>query len=63
VGEKLLNKASTTWRNLPDDEKASAEADLGGLLVAHPTLIKRPVIEHGGQVFIGWREDTQEALL
>lgn len=52
--EALVNRRSTTWRSLPDAEKASAEGDgAAALLIANPTLIKRPVIEEGGKVRIG----------
>jgi len=43
----LLNKRSTTWRQLTDTEKQAAEEDPLPLLMAHPTLIKRPVITDG----------------
>jgi arsenate reductase len=47
----LVNKRSTTWRNLSDTEKqvavAGNDADLMALLLANPTLIKRPVITDG----------------
>jgi len=47
----LVNKRSTTWRNLSGQEKqvagAGNDADLVALLLAHPTLIKRPVITDG----------------
>jgi arsenate reductase len=63
--EKMLNKASTTWRALPDAEKAGvAEAKAIALMTEHPTLIKRPVIERGDtEVYVGWSKDTQAALL
>lgn len=58
-GDRLLNRASTTWRGLSEDEKAqSAEA----LLAAHPPLMKRPVIQHDGVWYLGWKADTQKAL-
>lgn len=63
VGDKLLNKASTTWRNLSETEKADAETSATALLIANPTLIKRPVIETGGHTYVGWRKDTQDAVL
>ena len=63
VGDKLLNKASTTWRNLSEAEKAHAETSAAALLIANPTLIKRPVIETGGQTYVGWRKDTHDAVL
>jgi arsenate reductase-like glutaredoxin family protein len=55
-GEKAINRASTTWRGLSDDEKAG---DPAVLLAAHPTLMKRPVIEADGQWSIGWKADAQ----
>ena len=63
AGDKILNKASTTWRNLSDAEKAGAETDLAALLIANPTLIKRPVIETGSEIFVGWKKDVQAALV
>lgn len=59
-GEKALNKASTTWRGLSEDEKAS---DPLALLKAHPTLMKRPVIQDGDQWTIGWKADAQAVWL
>ncbi|MFA7433049.1 MAG: ArsC/Spx/MgsR family protein [Gemmobacter sp.] len=50
-GEKLINRASTTWRGL--DEAARA-ADPAGLLAQHPTLMKRPVIRSGAGLTLGW---------
>ena len=61
AGARLLNKASTTWRCLSDTEKARANEDLVGLLLAHPALIKRPVIERGDEVFVGWTPQIRTA--
>lgn len=55
-GDAAVNRASTTWRGLHHDEKAS---DPAALLAAHPTLMKRPVIEVDGQWTIGWKADVQ----
>jgi arsenate reductase len=53
--DTLLNKRGTSWRKLPDADKANEdEAHLVALMVANPTLIKRPVIEAGGQVTVGF---------
>ena len=61
VGEDvLINKRSTTWRGLPDEER---ETDPLSLLQAHPTLIKRPVIEAGDDVYVGWTKEVQAAFL
>lgn len=59
-GDGALNRASTTWRALSDAEK---EADAAALLAAHPTLMKRPVIEAEGQWTIGWKADVQAKYL
>jgi arsenate reductase len=59
---KLINTRSTTWRQLDAAERAKAETDPAGLLGANPTLVKRPVIERGDDVFVGWTKDVQYAL-
>ncbi len=59
-GDVAINKASTTWRGLTDEEKS---ADPAQLLAQHPTLMKRPVIDHGGELYLGWKKDVQDALL
>ncbi len=55
--EKLINKRSTTWRNLPDETKENMNEILA-LVVAEeqPTIIKRPVLEMADQVVIGFSE-------
>ncbi|MEE2566234.1 ArsC/Spx/MgsR family protein [Hyphobacterium marinum] len=58
----LVNTRSTTWRGLSEAERARAETDPAGLLAEHPTLVKRPVIETGDTVFVGWTKDVQAAL-
>ncbi len=63
--EALLNRSSTTWRGLPDRDKANVdERQAIALMAAHPTLIKRPVIERGPtEVHVGWSDATQKAVL
>jgi len=63
--DALVNRRSTTWRGLDAAERAAAGGDgVDALLVAHPTLIKRPVIETGdGAVHVGWAGPVQAALL
>ncbi|MBV0932613.1 ArsC family reductase [Marinobacterium weihaiense] len=62
--DKVLNKRGTTWRQLPDDIKASTdEAALKALLVEQPTLIKRPVLELAdGRVEVGFKAEQYAAL-
>ena len=59
-GDALINRASTTWRGLSEAERARDPADL---LAEHPTLMKRPVIEDGSKLYLGWKADVQKALL
>lgn len=59
-GTDLLNTRSTTWRGLSDAERAE---DPLSLLKVHPTLMKRPLIERDGALFLGWKADTQAKVL
>ena len=63
-GAALVNTRSTTWRGLDEAARASADTSEGAvaLLLAHPTLIKRPVIEKAGAVHLGWTRAVQDAL-
>lgn len=54
--DKVLNKASTTWRELPDAEKTSIDQKRAvTLMLVHPTLVKRPVLERSGEFTLGFR--------
>jgi arsenate reductase (glutaredoxin) len=56
--EKLLNKAGTTFRQLPDADKAGLDAGKAkALMLAQPAMIKRPVVEAGGGVSVGFSAD------
>ena len=58
-GDRLvLNRKSTTWRNLSDSDRF---LPLETLLALHPSLIKRPVIFDNGTSYIGWSQDVQTA--
>jgi len=58
--EKLLNTRSTTWRGLGETEKLDMnESKALALMDAHPTLIKRPVIDTGLEITVGWTKDVQ----
>ncbi len=60
----LVNRRSTTWRGLSEEDRARAAGpEAIGLLTDHPTLIKRPVIETpDGAVRVGWSTETARAL-
>ena len=52
----LLNKASTTWRALTEEEKAY---DVLDLLARYPNLMKRPLIVKGDKMTLGWKADVR----
>src|SRR3546814_5440842 len=52
--EVLLNKAGTTFRKLPDADKAGLDAEKAkALMIAQPSMIKRPVLEFDGKLLVG----------
>lgn len=63
--EALLNKSSTTWRALPEAERAGlTEAKALSLMTTHPALIKRPVIVRGQtEVHVGWSPAARKEIL
>lgn len=62
--DKVLNRAGTTFRKLPDAEKADLDKDHAiALMVANPSTIKRPVVEHPGGVLVGFKEPEWAAAL
>jgi arsenate reductase len=59
-GMALVNRRSTTWRSLSEAER---ETSPDALLALYPTLMKRPVIETGSALYLGWGDDVKAALL
>ena len=55
--DKLINRRSTTWRGLSETQKADAERTALELLQAHPTLMKRPVIDGPNGLTLGTGKD------
>jgi len=61
--ETLLNKAGTTFRKLPDADKQNlTEAKAIKLMLAQPSMIKRPVLEAGAKLLVGFKPEQYEAL-
>lgn len=59
-GAPMLNTRSTTWRGLDEDARAG---DPVALMLDHPALIKRPVIEGpDGALRLGWTPETRAAF-
>ncbi len=62
--QALVNTRGTTWRKLTDVEKAAAGTEAGAfaLMLAQPSVIKRPVLERDGRFHPGFSETQYEAL-
>jgi arsenate reductase (glutaredoxin) len=56
--EVLLNKKSTTWRELPvaEQQKVTTQASAIKLMMSHTSSIKRPVLEHPKGLLVGFKE-------
>ena len=63
--EIVLNRAGTTFRKLPDaDKEGLTEAKAIKLMLAQPSVIKRPVLElPGGKLLVGFRPETYAAAV
>lgn len=62
--EKVLNRAGTTFRKLPEEDKADLDAAKAvTIMEANPSTIKRPVVEYSGGVLVGFKEAEWEAAL
>ncbi|QKR98565.1 ArsC family reductase [Sphingomonas sp. CL5.1] len=62
--EKLLNRAGTTFRKLPDEAKAGLDAEKAiGLMLANPSAIKRPVVTKGDALLVGFDAAQYETLV
>ena len=60
----VLNKRGTTWRKLDDDIKNNIdEASAIQVMLENPSAIKRPVLESGKTLLIGFKEDEYKTLL
>ena len=60
----LVNKRSTTWRNLDEQVKNSLDKTTAlSVLEENPTLIKRPIILQDGKALIGFNEKEYQAAL
>lgn len=60
--EKILNKTGTTFRKLSDEDKAGLDQSKAiGLMLANPSMIKRPVVEGAGSLLVGFKEPEWSA--
>ncbi|MBC7767917.1 MAG: ArsC family reductase [Phycisphaerales bacterium] len=60
--ELLLNRAGTTFRKLPDKERENiSEKKAIALMLAQPSMIKRPVLDVGGKLIVGFKPEIYAA--
>ncbi|MGC3872710.1 ArsC family reductase [Halomonas sp. GXIMD04776] len=61
----LLNTRSTTWRALAPSEQQAAKDDAARartLMLTHPTLLKRPLLDTGERLIVGFKSDDYRTL-
>ncbi len=60
----LLNRAGTTFRKLPEaDKDGITEKKAVALMLAQPSMIKRPVLDVDGKLLVGFRPEQYEKML
>lgn len=61
--EKLLNRAGTTFRKLPEEERQNIDAAKArALMLAQPSMVKRPVLDQNGKLTVGFKPEQYEAF-
>jgi len=62
--EMLLNRAGTTFRKLPEAERENVtERKAIALMLKQPSMIKRPVLDAGGRLIVGFKPDVYAEAL
>jgi Spx/MgsR family transcriptional regulator len=62
--QTVLNRAGTTFRQLPDEAKANLDQEKAiTLMLAQPSMIKRPVLEADGTLLVGFKPEVYAATL
>lgn len=62
--DKVLNQVGTTFRKLPESEREGLDKPRAvALMAAHPSCIKRPIVEHPGGLLIGFKSDEWQSAL
>lgn len=61
--EAVLNRAGTTFRKLPDAERENLDREKAiALMLANPSMIKRPILDRDGALTAGFRPEIYETL-
>lgn len=62
--EKVLNRAGTTFKKLPEADKEGLDAGKAvKVMAANPSAIKRPIVEHTGGLLVGFKDSEWEQAL
>jgi arsenate reductase len=62
--DRVLNRAGTTFRKLPETERTNLdEARAAALMAANPSCIKRPIVEYPGGLLVGFKPNEWQAAL
>ena len=62
--EVVLNRAGTTFRALPDADRTDLDASRAiDLMLAQPSMIKRPVLDLGDRTMVGFKSERYAAIL
>ncbi|TKB50672.1 ArsC family reductase [Ferrimonas sediminicola] len=62
--QTLLNTRSTSWRQLSDEQKSDVDQEKAkALMLDNPTLVKRPVLDSGDRVTVGYKAADYDALV
>ncbi len=61
--EQLLNRAGTTFRKLPEEERQNVDAAKArALMLEQPSMVKRPVLDRNEKLTVGFKPDQYEAF-
>jgi arsenate reductase len=61
--ETVLNRSGTTFRALPDADKQGLDAGKAiALMLAQPSMIKRPVLDLGGKTLVGFKPEIYATI-
>ncbi|MGZ3216595.1 arsenate reductase family protein [Paracoccus sp. T5] len=58
-GDKIINRASLTWRGMSEDQRS---ADPVAMMGEKPSVMKRPAIRTGDRTLLGWTANVKRAL-
>lgn len=61
--ETLLNRRGMMWRKVDDKTKESIDKESAlGLMLETPTIIKRPVLEHQGKIYVSFKDELYNEI-